>query len=176
MWLRFWFRRGIGRIGRWRFFRCLLKRRRKLHQTWSTLPWCDRQCSSLRYFCVKSFHVLRTDELMETYKVKWKEEFDSQILTLQKLWTGYLLQYGPQFDIVPTRFLRQGLRGAHAKVRTAKDLLKTWHCNFLKKITIISFFNCPFLPPNHFMKIYESYNPISHAKLLQPTKINKIPR
>ena len=42
MWSRFWFRRVIGRIGRWQFG-WHAKGRRKLHQAWSTLSWCDRQ-------------------------------------------------------------------------------------------------------------------------------------
>ena len=39
MWSRFWFRGGIRRIGRWRFFGWLVKGRRKPHQAWSTLSW-----------------------------------------------------------------------------------------------------------------------------------------
>jgi hypothetical protein len=31
------------------------------------------------------------------------------------------LNEGPQFDLGPTRFLHEGLRGAYAKVRTEKD-------------------------------------------------------
>ena len=43
MWSQFWFRRGIERIGRLRFFGWLVKGRRKPHQEWSTVSWCDRQ-------------------------------------------------------------------------------------------------------------------------------------
>jgi len=34
------------------------------------------------------------------------------------------LNEGPQFDLGPTRFLHEGLRGAYAKVRTEKDFWK----------------------------------------------------
>ena len=96
MWSRFWFRRGIRRIGRWRFFGWLVKGRRKPHQAWSM--WSTLSWKIVRYWPWKNFG--------------WA--------------TGHNLTWGP------TRFLREGLRGAYAKVRTEHGFLKTWHCNFLK--------------------------------------------
>ena len=52
---------------------------------------------------------------------------DELMETLEK-WNGKtLMGYGPQFDLGPPRFLREGLRGAYAKIRTENGCSKTWH-------------------------------------------------
>ena len=44
-------------------------------------------------------------------------------------WTSFGWAKGPQFHLGPTRFLRESLRGAYAKVRSEMDFLKTSHCH-----------------------------------------------
>ena len=56
--------------------------------------------------------ILNHDELMETLE-KWN--------------CKTLMGYGPQFDLGPPHFLREGLRGAYAKIRTENCCSKTWH-------------------------------------------------
>lgn len=52
---------------------------------------------------------------------------DELMETLEK-WNGKtLMGYGPQFDLGPPHFLREGLRGAYAKIRTENCCSKTWH-------------------------------------------------
>ena len=52
---------------------------------------------------------------------------DELMETLDK-WNGKtLMGYGPQFDLGPPHFLREGLRGAYAKIRTENCCSKTWH-------------------------------------------------
>ena len=102
--------------------------------------------SFLRYFCVKSFHVL------------WRDD-------LGKALDGY----GPQFDLGPARFPRQSLRGAYAKVRT-DFFFENLALSFSEKA--VAALISPFFQLNIFWIIQSSL----HAKSLQPTKKNKIPR
>ena len=71
---------------------------------------------------------------------------DELMETLEKWNCKTLMGYGPQFDLGPPHFLREGLRGAYAKIRTENCCSKLGTCNFLKKLW---FFNLPFLPAKH---------------------------
>ena len=67
---------------------------------------------------------------------------DELMETLEK-WSGKtLMGYGPQFDLGPPRFLRDGLRGAYAKIRFENLALVIFWKNGC-------FFHLPFLPAKH---------------------------
>ena len=53
----------------------------------------------------------------------------SKVILVAAPWTSFGWAKGPQFHLGPTRFLRESLRGAYAKVRSEMDFLKTSHCH-----------------------------------------------
>ena len=131
----FWFRWGKRRIGRWRFF-----------------GWLVEGGSLIKSGALCHDVIGSHDELMETCE-KWNGKTswalgtmeDSQILTLEKLWMGLRATVWP---VGPTRFLREGIRGAYTKVGTKNGFLKAWHWFFFIWKSDC-FFSLPFLPAKH---------------------------
>ena len=56
-------------------------------------------------------------------------KYAKKVILVAAPWTSFGWAKGPQFHLGPTRFLRESLRGAHAKVRSEMDFLKTSHCH-----------------------------------------------